>query len=99
MSVPGHGVHARDAAPGIAADGTSCISNCTIRSTRRRSTSTGAPVPLESDLTTPLAYALNQKELQNLDSSTVGPAESGQDRKAARACTCSSRISPARFRC
>ncbi|REK05412.1 MAG: hypothetical protein DWQ37_23105 [Planctomycetota bacterium] len=32
----------------------------------------GRRVPLESDLTTPLAYALNQPELQNLDSSTVG---------------------------
>jgi hypothetical protein len=38
----------------------------------------GRPVPLESDLTTPLAYALNQKKLRNLDSSTAGlldPAE------------------------
>jgi hypothetical protein len=32
----------------------------------------GRRVPLESDLTTPLAYALNQKELQDLDSSTAG---------------------------
>jgi pimeloyl-ACP methyl ester carboxylesterase len=32
----------------------------------------GREVPLESDLTTPLAYALNQKQLQDLDSSTVG---------------------------
>jgi pimeloyl-ACP methyl ester carboxylesterase len=32
----------------------------------------GRRVPLESDLTTPLAYALNQKELQDLDSSTIG---------------------------
>jgi hypothetical protein len=32
----------------------------------------GRRVPLESDLTTPLAYALNQPELQDLDSSTVG---------------------------
>ncbi len=32
----------------------------------------GRRVPLESDLTTPLAYALNQKELQHLDSSTAG---------------------------
>jgi pimeloyl-ACP methyl ester carboxylesterase len=32
----------------------------------------GRRVPLETDLTTPLAYALNQKELQDLDSSTVG---------------------------
>lgn len=32
----------------------------------------GRLVPLESDLTTPLAYALNQKELRNLDSSTAG---------------------------
>jgi hypothetical protein len=32
----------------------------------------GRRVPLESDLTTPLAYALNQKELQALDSSTMG---------------------------
>jgi pimeloyl-ACP methyl ester carboxylesterase len=29
-------------------------------------------VPLETDLTTPLAYSLNQPELQNLDSSTSG---------------------------
>src|SRR5262249_21348809 len=29
----------------------------------------GRRVPLESDLTTPLAYALNQKELEELDSS------------------------------
>ncbi len=29
-------------------------------------------IPLESDLTTPLAYALNQKDLQDLESSTVG---------------------------
>ena len=29
-------------------------------------------VPLETDLTTPLAYGLNQPELQNLDSSTEG---------------------------
>jgi pimeloyl-ACP methyl ester carboxylesterase len=32
----------------------------------------GRSVPLESDLTTPLAYALNQKQLRNLDSSTAG---------------------------
>ncbi|MEX0676462.1 MAG: alpha/beta fold hydrolase, partial [Pirellulales bacterium] len=32
----------------------------------------GRRVPLESDLTTPLAYALNQKELEDLDSSTAG---------------------------
>jgi pimeloyl-ACP methyl ester carboxylesterase len=32
----------------------------------------GRRVPLESDLTTPLAYALNQKELQDLDASTLG---------------------------
>lgn len=32
----------------------------------------GRRVPLESDLTTPLAYALNQKELRDLESSTVG---------------------------
>ena len=32
----------------------------------------GRRVPVESDLTTPLAYALNQKELRDLDSSTVG---------------------------
>ncbi len=32
----------------------------------------GRRVPLESDLTTPLAYSLNQKELQELDSSTIG---------------------------
>lgn len=32
----------------------------------------GRRVPLETDLTTPLAYALNQKDLQDLDSSTVG---------------------------
>ncbi len=32
----------------------------------------GRRVPLESDLTTPLAYALNQKELRDLDSSTTG---------------------------
>jgi pimeloyl-ACP methyl ester carboxylesterase len=32
----------------------------------------GRRIPLESDLTTPLAYALNQKELQDLESSTVG---------------------------
>jgi pimeloyl-ACP methyl ester carboxylesterase len=32
----------------------------------------GRRVPLESDLTTPLAYALNQKELETLDSSTIG---------------------------
>jgi pimeloyl-ACP methyl ester carboxylesterase len=32
----------------------------------------GRRIPLESDLTTPLAFALNQKELQDLESSTVG---------------------------
>jgi len=32
----------------------------------------GRRVPLESDLTTPLAYALNTKQLRNLDSSTIG---------------------------
>lgn len=32
----------------------------------------GRRVPLESDLTTPLAYALNQKDLQHLESSTAG---------------------------
>ncbi len=32
----------------------------------------GRRVPLETDLTTPLAYALNQKDLRNLESSTVG---------------------------
>jgi pimeloyl-ACP methyl ester carboxylesterase len=32
----------------------------------------GRRVPLESDLTTPLAYALNQKQLRDLDSSTAG---------------------------
>lgn len=32
----------------------------------------GRSVPLETDLTTPLAYSLNRKELQDLDSSTTG---------------------------
>ena len=32
----------------------------------------GRRVPLESDLTTPLAFALNQKQLRDLDSSTAG---------------------------
>jgi pimeloyl-ACP methyl ester carboxylesterase len=32
----------------------------------------GRPVPLETDLTTPLAYFLSQPELQKLDISTVG---------------------------
>ncbi len=46
--------------------------NCCELSVNNRS------VPLESDLTTPLAYALNQKQLRSLDSSTAGlldPAE------------------------
>ena len=38
-------------------------------------------VPLESDLTTPLAYALNQKDLQELDSSTVGLLNPGKTAK------------------
>ena len=38
-------------------------------------------VPLESDLTTPLAYALNTKQLRNLDSSTVGLLNPAQTEK------------------
>jgi pimeloyl-ACP methyl ester carboxylesterase len=38
-------------------------------------------VPLESDLTTPLAYALNQKQLENLDSSTIGLLNPAQTAK------------------
>jgi hypothetical protein len=38
-------------------------------------------VPLESDLTTPLAYALNQKQLRNLDSSTAGLLDPAQTEK------------------
>jgi len=38
-------------------------------------------VPLESDLTTPLAYALNQKQLENLDSSTMGLLNPAQTAK------------------
>ncbi len=41
----------------------------------------GRPVPLESDLTTPLAYALNQKRLRNLDSSTAGLLDPAQTEK------------------
>lgn len=41
----------------------------------------GRRVPLESDLTTPLAYALNQKELENLDSSTMGLLNPAQTAK------------------
>ncbi len=41
----------------------------------------GRRVPLESDLTTPLAYALNQKELQHLDSSTIGLLNPAQTAK------------------
>ncbi len=41
----------------------------------------GRPVPLESDLTTPLAYALNQKQLRNLDSSTAGLLDPAQTEK------------------
>ena len=41
----------------------------------------GRRVPLESDLTTPLAYALNQKELQDLDSSTIGLLNPAQTAK------------------
>jgi hypothetical protein len=38
-------------------------------------------VPLESDLTTPLAFALNQKQLRNLDSSTAGLLNPAQTEK------------------
>jgi pimeloyl-ACP methyl ester carboxylesterase len=38
-------------------------------------------VPLECDLTTPLAYALNQKELRELDSSTAGLLNPAQAEK------------------
>ena len=41
----------------------------------------GRGVPLESDLTTPLAYALNQKRLRNLDSSTAGLLDPAQTEK------------------
>jgi hypothetical protein len=41
----------------------------------------GKSVPLESDLTTPLAYALNQKQLRNLDSSTAGLLNPAQTEK------------------
>ncbi len=41
----------------------------------------GRTVPLESDLTTPLAYALNQKQLRNLDSSTAGLLNPAQTEK------------------
>ncbi len=41
----------------------------------------GRRVPLESDLTTPLAYALSQKELQALDSSTIGLLNPAQTAK------------------
>ena len=41
----------------------------------------GRPVPLESDLTTPLAYALNQKQLRDLDSSTAGLLDPAQTEK------------------
>ena len=41
----------------------------------------GRGVPLESDLTTPLAYALNQKQLRNLDSSTSGLLDPAQTEK------------------
>ncbi|MGD9721520.1 MAG: hypothetical protein AB7O59_06470 [Pirellulales bacterium] len=41
----------------------------------------GRRVPLESDLTTPLAYALNQDDLRNLDSSTVGLLNVAQTKK------------------
>jgi pimeloyl-ACP methyl ester carboxylesterase len=41
----------------------------------------GRTVPLESDLTTPLAYALNQKQLRNLDSSTAGLLDPAQTEK------------------
>ncbi len=41
----------------------------------------GRRVPLESDLTTPLAYALNTKQLRNLDSSTVGLLNPAQTEK------------------
>ncbi len=38
-------------------------------------------IPLESDLTTPLAYALNQKQLRSLDSSTAGLIDPAQTEK------------------
>ncbi len=41
----------------------------------------GRRVPLESDLTTPLAYALSQKDLQHLDSSTIGLLNPAQTAK------------------
>jgi len=41
----------------------------------------GRTIPLESDLTTPLAYALNQKQLRNLDSSTTGLLDPGETQK------------------
>ncbi|HEX3726139.1 MAG TPA: alpha/beta hydrolase, partial [Pirellulales bacterium] len=41
----------------------------------------GRRVPLESDLTTPLAYALNTKQLRNLDSSTAGLLDPAQTQK------------------
>ena len=41
----------------------------------------GRDVPLESDLTTPLAYSLNQKQLRDLDSSTVGLLNPAQTEK------------------
>jgi pimeloyl-ACP methyl ester carboxylesterase len=41
----------------------------------------GRAVPLESDLTTPLAYSLDQKQLQPLDSSTAGLLNPAQTEK------------------
>jgi hypothetical protein len=41
----------------------------------------GRRVPLESDLTTPLAYSLNQKDLRELDSSTTGLLNPAQTEK------------------
>jgi len=41
----------------------------------------GRPAPLESDLTTPLAFSLNQKQLRNLDSSTAGLLDPAQAEK------------------
>ena len=78
----GHGLSARAArAEPDRAGITSCTSSCTIPLNTSEINVDGRSVPLESDLTTPLAYALNQKQLRNLDSSTAGLLNPAQTEK------------------
>ena len=58
----------------------------------------GRRVPLEADLTTPLAYFLNQPQFQDSKLSTDRPARTRARPRSCRASTCSSRTTRTRCR-